>query len=379
MPLPIPIMSEDKESFIKRFMGDEKMIMEYPDEKQRYAIAETQWAGVDRYNTSNIDEGCWMLSGNEIKPTEEEQSIKVFPRGTYYIQKYGKDVEFNDEFFNQIATAFSSQKLSKPKIDKDHEFKTSFGDLNSYDIKNDGMYFKIKLNPKGVELVKNREYNYISPAWGKTKDLTKSEFPNRLLAVSLVNFPALEGALPELQDQLRLSNFEIVQEKVKKGAKMELYILAQELGLNSEASLEAVHGEVKALKTKVSGYETENNELKIKVKSAEDTAIKLSQELKEAKDVELKKEAFESVRKWVELGKVHPAIQEIVIERYCLNKEAVQKEMDLIPEKVYTGLKAANSETTGIDPEVSVKMLKAGLDPKNKEDVEIFMSVKGGK
>lgn len=379
MPLLMPMMSEDKESFIKRFMGDEKMIMEYPDEKQRYAIAETQWAGVDRYNTSNIDEGCWMLSGNEIKPTEEEQSIKVFPRGTYYIQKYGKDVEFNDEFFNQIATAFSSQKLSKPKIDKDHEFKTSFGDLNSYDIKNDGMYFKIKLNPKGVELVKNREYNYISPAWGKTKDLTKSEFPNRLLAVSLVNFPALEGALPELQDQLRLSNFEIVQEKVKKGAKMELYILAQELGLNSEASLEAVHGEVKALKTKVSGYETENNELKIKVKSAEDTAIKLSQELKEAKDVELKKEAFESVRKWVELGKVHPAIQEIVIERYCLNKEAVQKEMDLIPEKVYTGLKAANSETTGIDPEVSAKMLKAGLDPKNKEDVEIFMSVKGGK
>lgn len=379
MPLPIPMIDEDKESFIKRFMSDEKMMMEYPEEKQRYAVAETQWAGVDRYNASGVDEGCWMLSQETLQATENEQTIKVFPRGTYFIQKYGKDVQFDDKFFGEISTAFSSKGLSKPKIDKDHEFKTSFGDILQPEIKSDGMYFKIKLNPKGVELVKNREYNYISPAWGRTKGVGQDEYPNRLLAVSLVNFPALEGALPSLQDQLRLSKFEMVQEKKSKEAKMELYVLANELGLNSEASLEVVHGEVKALKAKVTGYETETVELKTKLSAAEDTAIKLSQEIKEIKDAELKKEAFDSVRKWIELGKVHPAIQDIVIERYCLNKEATQKEMDMIPEKVYEGQKASNTDVSGIDPEISVKMLKAGLDPKNKEDVEIFMSVKGGK
>lgn len=359
-------------------MSDDKMIMEYPDEKQRYAVAETQWAGVDRYGASNYQDGCVMLSNEILKPTEEEQLVKVFPKGTFYIHKYGKDVEFNNDFFNQIANAYEDDKLSKPKIDKDHEFKTSFGDLNGYEIKEDGMYFKARLNQKGVELVKNREYNYISPAWGRTKDTGKQDFPNRLLAVSLVNFPALEGMLPSLQEQLRLSKFEVVQKK-NKGAKMELYILANELGLNSEASLEAVHSEVKVLKSKVSGYETENVELKAKVKTAEDTAIELSKELKTVKETEMKKEAFESVRKWIELGKVHPAIQDIVIDRYMLNKEAVMKEMDLIPEKVYTGQKASNTETTGLAPEVSAKMLKAGLDPKNKEDIEIFMSLNGGK
>ncbi len=180
MALPIPTNTEDKESFIKRFMSDEKMIAEYPEEKQRLAVANTQWESVDRYNAGNTQDGCVLLSQTTIQPTEEEQIIKVFPKGKYYIEKYKKDVEFNDMFFSDIANAFSSEGLSKPKIDKDHEFKTSFGDIDNYEIKEDGMYFKIKLNPKGVELVKSREYNYISPAWGRTKDTGNKEYPNRL-------------------------------------------------------------------------------------------------------------------------------------------------------------------------------------------------------
>lgn len=354
--------------------------MDYPEEKQRIAVAKEQWNSVDRYNASNYQDGCIMLSGEVLKPTDKEQKIKVFPKGSFYVDKYKKDIEFNTGFFGQIASAFNATGLSKPKIDKDHEFKTSFGDINSYDITDDGMYFNIKLNPKGVELVKSGEYNYISPAWGRTKATDKMEYPNRLLAVSLVNFPALEGALPSLQEQLRLSKFEVVQEKKKEAKHMELYALAKELGLNSEASIDAIHSEVLVLKSKVTGYETETVALNKKCKDAEDTAIKLSQELKDQKTTELKKEAFEAVKNWVAIGKVHPAVQDIVINRYVLNKEDTVKEIDLIPEKVYLGKQAANGDTTGLSEEDSAKMLKAGLDPKDKEDVQIYLSKnKGGK
>ena len=67
MPLPIPETNETKDEFIKRFMADKKMIMEYPDEKQRYAIANSQWEGVDRYNAGmDYDDVCLLLSNLRV-------------------------------------------------------------------------------------------------------------------------------------------------------------------------------------------------------------------------------------------------------------------------------------------------------------------------
>jgi hypothetical protein len=43
MPLPIPRPEESKEDFIERFMGDAKMIAEFPNERQRYAVATETW------------------------------------------------------------------------------------------------------------------------------------------------------------------------------------------------------------------------------------------------------------------------------------------------------------------------------------------------
>ena len=43
MPLPIPRPMETQTEFISRFMSDEKMNEEYPDRKQRYAVAIENW------------------------------------------------------------------------------------------------------------------------------------------------------------------------------------------------------------------------------------------------------------------------------------------------------------------------------------------------
>ena len=43
MPLPTPRISEAKEDFISRFMSDPDMIREFPNDKQRYAVAIETW------------------------------------------------------------------------------------------------------------------------------------------------------------------------------------------------------------------------------------------------------------------------------------------------------------------------------------------------
>lgn len=43
MPMPKPGDKESKDDFVERFMGSEAMREEYPDKKQRYAVAMSQW------------------------------------------------------------------------------------------------------------------------------------------------------------------------------------------------------------------------------------------------------------------------------------------------------------------------------------------------
>lgn len=43
MPIPNPTPTESKEDFIERFMGDPAMVSEFPDQRQRYAVAIEAW------------------------------------------------------------------------------------------------------------------------------------------------------------------------------------------------------------------------------------------------------------------------------------------------------------------------------------------------
>jgi hypothetical protein len=126
---------------------------------------------------------------------------------------------------------------------------------------------------------------------------------------------------------------------------------------------------VKALKAGLIAKETE-------LKAAADTAIALGQEIKTMKEEVLKKEAIAKVTEWITLGKAHPAVQDIIINRYILNKDETEKEFGLIPENLYGGKQSVSHSEVGIDPEIEKLMLAAKLDPKNKEDVEIFTATR---
>jgi hypothetical protein len=43
MPLPKPRTDEEKDKFLERAMGDSIMVSDYPDNKQRYAVANSLW------------------------------------------------------------------------------------------------------------------------------------------------------------------------------------------------------------------------------------------------------------------------------------------------------------------------------------------------
>jgi len=52
MPIPHPKKNEDKEKFISRFMGNKAMVTEYPDNKQRAAVAYSIWKRKNKKQTS---------------------------------------------------------------------------------------------------------------------------------------------------------------------------------------------------------------------------------------------------------------------------------------------------------------------------------------
>ena len=58
MPMPKPSKDESKEDFLKRCMGDDVMVKEFPDRKQRYAVCNTQW------EKNKIEKSVWNKVNN---------------------------------------------------------------------------------------------------------------------------------------------------------------------------------------------------------------------------------------------------------------------------------------------------------------------------
>ena len=198
---------------------------------------------------------AFMLLKKEVELTESVQTIQVFPEGKVYIGQYDSVMDCDEKFFNQMITNFNDPALSKPYIDVDHEFKVSYGDIDEFFIKDNKFYMKARLNTKGIAAIKNREYKYISPAFGDVIDTAGVEHKNVLIAVTLTNNPALMGLMPSLQEQVKLSGvtnlkigtYKLEKEtpKVKQGGKM--LRLTRLLNLQELANEDAIMAAVMAV------------------------------------------------------------------------------------------------------------------------------------
>jgi hypothetical protein len=304
------------------------------------------------------DEIMKFSNGTPAKATSRAQWIMGFPKGKFYFEKYGKDFDFSEAFFDKIGEAFDDESLSKPYIDNDHEFGKSFGDILDYEIRDDGMYFKIQLNADGIQAIKERQYMYISPAFGATTNTQAKKFNWKLMAISLTNIPAFEGAIPQLQAQIELT-------KEKTGG-----VLMLELA----KLLEVEKPEESTMILAAQKLKEEITELSKKLADVEMEKAALSKTISEIQEAELKQQALTYVTEMVKLGKIHPAQVDFVLKRYITNPDEVTAEMNCIPEKKDKQLSGNPIEAISlVDEKTATMMQKYGFDPKAEEDVKIWL------
>ena len=178
-----------------------------------------------------------LLSLNsQIAPNEK---IKISPIG---------DFEGIDGHKYRLDTNEVLKRTQKAGVDivldKNHEDGEAMGwfDLNSLEIKEDGIYASLALTKEGQELISNRAFRYLSPAFavgGYIGEQNEILLIERIASVGLVNRPnLLSQALNNDKSNL-------------KGEKME-----KELA-ELKAQIEALKAENEALKAQVTELEAQ--------------------------------------------------------------------------------------------------------------------------
>jgi hypothetical protein len=328
----------------------------------------------------------------EKLPEEKKlQKIQIFPRGKVYIEKYDEWKECDDVFFDEIIKNFNDETLSKPKIDKDHDFGISYGDIIELEKTDTGLYASVYINDLFYDAVINRHYNYISPSFGERTGTDGVKHETALNAVSLVNYPALEGTIGDLQSQMLF-----VKKLLKQGDYMEFEKRLAELeGKMSVMTLDKNQGDV-SLSKEILGMAQEMNSELIKAnktvtelnKSVEDGKKEIEkvnnelttkkEELNVIKTAELKKEAETVVKQAIEDGQFHAALYDKKVNDYILDKNNVLEELKVIPKNPKKGQQSfsGGQEMSRMSDEEYKMFEELGLDPKDEKVIASYKKIK---
>lgn len=329
-----------------------------------------------------IDEARKWMENHKIKAIEiepaEEQEIQVFPRGEHIINN--KIRKFDDEFFKKIIESFNTDSLSKPYIDKNHKRAESYGDIMDLYIKPEGLFAKIKLNKKGTELIKDSEYKYVSPMYGPRTDTKGKEYEYVLYNISLTNNPALEGTLPQLQEQIQLEG----EKNMEKKELLEKILASGIVKLEDEnadfdTKITEVLGklyeklqEISEMALQIKTLQDEKAALTSKVEEQEKEIKKAIEEKEKLEKEKLEKEATERIKMAVEQGQYPVALMEMKIQQYMKDKAEIEKELELLPKKI----QSKTHEELVLSEEDQKIVAFAKLDIKNPRDMEILKMIK---
>lgn len=84
MPLPKPKKDEMHDEFMDRCMGDKVMLGEYEDDKERYAVCQSQWDNSRNY-PANVERRLLPVDDVELRVIDDDS-----PRIAGYAAKYNK-------------------------------------------------------------------------------------------------------------------------------------------------------------------------------------------------------------------------------------------------------------------------------------------------
>lgn len=121
MPMPTKQKGETKEDFISRFMSDEAMKKEYPDEKQRIAVAYSQF---EKQNSISIEEiaakhgvSIDVIAQQLLKGIEVEKEHVTDPEDTEMPKKIALDHLFEmPDYYDKLEKMEKQNAKQMPKI-----------------------------------------------------------------------------------------------------------------------------------------------------------------------------------------------------------------------------------------------------------------------
>lgn len=334
-------------------------------DKNGYTISDEKLLGLFNImkNKELTKKVLFKLKSNFDKTLTKEEAlqrifeIQIFPERKCFFEKYKETIDFNKNLFLDIINNFKNEKLFKPFGDEQHELGKKFFDIKElYHKEGQGLFAGINLTAKGYELIKNRDYSYISPEWGDRIDLDRKKHKNVLWAVTLTNIPAFEGELPTLQEQIKLSkggSMDINEIKIKL-EKLESQINLQDEGAPEEGtpSGEPIDpAKVQELMAMVQELLAKFQELMGAKEEVEEMAAKYMEkttELEKKLNNEEKEKFFEEI---VRLGKLEPFEIEDWEKLYDSNKDFVTKMLQKRPENQSKKLTASSNENWGLSKE----------------------------
>lgn len=153
MPIPKPKKNESKDDFMDRCMGNDTMNEEYPDEKQRYAVCNTQWK--EKKQMSGEKEVRSIMVPAKVEMREDGTAGAIYG----YPIVYNKDSE-DMGFVERIAPGAAKKALKRSDIRalKNHDPSLIFG--------RQGVNLKFSEDKKGLRYeatpINTRTYNEVA-------------------------------------------------------------------------------------------------------------------------------------------------------------------------------------------------------------------------
>lgn len=284
MPMPKPKPGESKNDFISRFMENPAMVEEYPDEKQRRAVADT------KFKEMEMDE---EKPEKEEKPDEKKKLFSLDEVEIFEAGKWNGDSYSEQDLDDMVAAFMETKGLLKPYLKLGHAPNQTLlqkdglpaaGWITELKRKGKKLLAKIENMPEKIyTLIKNRAYGRVSSEIFWNLKLNGKQHRRALKAVALLGANTPE--VTSLDDFIALYTTE-----------------------NYDAELKTYH----ILKEKQ--MDNDNKDLEIKLKEYELKLEQLSKENNELKEyankVEYEKNVSEIVNYLegqVEQGKITPA------------------------------------------------------------------------
>jgi len=235
-----------------------------------------------------------FLKGGDMNFAEDNniKKLLVFPKGKFYFEKYQEWFTFDDEFFDEIIKSFKSEILPRPFVDINHRQDESYGEVVDYELTEDGLYFFIKFNKKGLDLLKEGEYRYISPSFGSITATDGTFFKWYCDSISLTNIPAFLNAIKKIQSQITLKKggamkkiYDFLKTKYKLTAETDqavedLVLKLLEEGQAKEEIIKSLEAKLEILKKEVEETRQKEEVAKQEVEASKKELARIKDEIK---------------------------------------------------------------------------------------------------